>query len=77
MASSPSSVLPLRRQRLPLPAGNHPAKGRPPLRLALPPLLAAGLAAGDSPLWEPYSRPPLRVPHCKQVCPRAATALVG
>ncbi|RRT78937.1 hypothetical protein B296_00000270 [Ensete ventricosum] len=49
MASSPSSVLPLRRQWLPLPTGNHPAKGRPPLRFASSPLLASGLAAGVPP----------------------------
>ncbi|RRT31776.1 hypothetical protein B296_00056947, partial [Ensete ventricosum] len=41
------SLLPLRRRRLPLPVGSHPNKGRPPLRPTLPPLLEAGLVAGD------------------------------
>ncbi|RWV82768.1 hypothetical protein GW17_00055703 [Ensete ventricosum] len=53
---------------LPLPAGSHPAKGRPPLRSAPLPLLVTGLAAGGS---------PLRVPGCKRVCPRAAVAPAG
>ncbi|RWW42303.1 hypothetical protein BHE74_00052160, partial [Ensete ventricosum] len=41
------------------------AKGRPPLRLALSPLPTVGLAEGGS---------PLRAPHCKRLCPRAAAA---
>ncbi|RWV78046.1 hypothetical protein GW17_00061049 [Ensete ventricosum] len=46
LSPSTSPSLPLRRQWLPLPTSSCPAKGRPPLRLAPPPLLAAGLAAG-------------------------------
>ncbi|RWW32166.1 hypothetical protein GW17_00003175 [Ensete ventricosum] len=60
-------LLPLRRWRLPLPVGNRPAKGRPPLWLASSPLLAVGMAMGDSPLRAPYSR----------LCPRAAVAPTG
>ncbi|RZS21652.1 hypothetical protein BHM03_00054318 [Ensete ventricosum] len=58
--STPSSPpLPLRRQRLPLPTDNRPAKGRPHLWSAPLPLLATGLATGDSPLGAPCSQPPL------------------
>ncbi|RWV76804.1 hypothetical protein GW17_00062473 [Ensete ventricosum] len=63
------------------------AKGRPPLRLASPPLLATGLAAGDSPLRAPCNRPPLWVPRCKRLpplrvgrsrpCPRVALLATG
>ncbi|RZS28210.1 hypothetical protein BHM03_00061778 [Ensete ventricosum] len=82
-----TSSLPLRRQLLPLPAGNRPAKGQPPLRLVPPPLVATRLAAGSSPLRVPCSRPPLRALRCKRLpplwashsrsCPSAATAPVG
>ncbi|RRT52903.1 hypothetical protein B296_00019282 [Ensete ventricosum] len=44
------------------------------------PLLAVGpcgLAASGCPLRAPCSRPSLRVPRCKQLCPRAAAALAG
>ncbi|RZS23644.1 hypothetical protein BHM03_00056608, partial [Ensete ventricosum] len=63
-------LLSLHRRRLSLPVGSHPAKGRPPL-------LVAGLAAGGSPLRAPCSRPPLRAPRCKRVCPRVIVALTG
>ncbi|RZR94537.1 hypothetical protein BHM03_00023236 [Ensete ventricosum] len=76
--------MPLLRWRLPLPAGSCPAKGRPPLRLALSPLLAAKLAIGGSPLRVPYSRPSLWAPHWKllsplrigrnRLCPRVVAA---
>ncbi|RRT35776.1 hypothetical protein B296_00053728, partial [Ensete ventricosum] len=63
----PSTPLPLRRWRLPLPVGSRLAKGRPPLWLASSPLLAVGMATGDSPLRAPYN----------QSCPRAAVAPTG
>ncbi|RRT63612.1 hypothetical protein B296_00028290, partial [Ensete ventricosum] len=50
------------------------ARRQPPLQSALSPLLATGLAVGDSPLWVPCSRPPLQASRCKRVCPQAATA---
>ncbi|RWW36793.1 hypothetical protein BHE74_00058156, partial [Ensete ventricosum] len=58
--------LPLRKRRLPLPSGSHPANGRPPVRLV------AGLATGTvlqavTALRAGRSRP----------CPRAAAAPVG
>ncbi|RWW64343.1 hypothetical protein BHE74_00028424, partial [Ensete ventricosum] len=58
--STPSSLLLLRRWRLPLPTGSRPAKSQAPLWLAQSPLVATGLAAGGSPLRAPYSWPPLR-----------------
>ncbi|RZS04241.1 hypothetical protein BHM03_00034548, partial [Ensete ventricosum] len=66
--STPPS-LPLRRRRLPFPTGSRPAKGRPPLRLAPLPQLAAGLAMGGSPLQVPRSRPPLRASCYKRLSP--------
>ncbi|RZS22876.1 hypothetical protein BHM03_00055720 [Ensete ventricosum] len=65
--SSPSS-LPVRRWRLHLPTGSRSAKWQPPLRPTPPPLLAVGLAAGDS---------PLRVSRCKRLCPRVALLPAG
>ncbi|RWV98425.1 hypothetical protein GW17_00038731, partial [Ensete ventricosum] len=62
---------------LPLPAYSHPVKGRPPLWSVLPPLLATGPEAGDSPLREPCSRPPLQAPRYKRVCPSAVAAPTG
>ncbi|RWV83658.1 hypothetical protein GW17_00054710, partial [Ensete ventricosum] len=64
-----SPLLPLRRQWLPLSADSHPAKGRPPLQLAPPLLLAAGLAAGGSPLWTPTANPLCR-DHAARRCAR-------
>ncbi|RZS20935.1 hypothetical protein BHM03_00053521 [Ensete ventricosum] len=55
---------------MPLSTGSHPAKGRPPL-------LAAGLATGDSPLRAPCNRPPLQAPHYKRVCPWAVATPTG
>ncbi|RWV93999.1 hypothetical protein GW17_00043503 [Ensete ventricosum] len=51
--------------------------GRPPLRPASLPLLAAGQAAGDSSLQALCSRPPLRASRCKRVCLRATAAPAG
>ncbi|RWV79764.1 hypothetical protein GW17_00059052 [Ensete ventricosum] len=70
LTPSASSLVPLRKRRLPLPDGSHPAKGRPPL-------LAAGLAAGGSPLRVPCNRPRLRALRCKLACPRAAAPASG
>ncbi|RWV82909.1 hypothetical protein GW17_00055549 [Ensete ventricosum] len=70
--SSPS--LPLRRRRLPFAVGSRPAKGRPPLRLALPPLLGAGLSAGGSPLRAGRSRSCPRVADHYGLLPLRATA---
>ncbi|RWV96415.1 hypothetical protein GW17_00040876 [Ensete ventricosum] len=39
--------MPLRKRRLPFTTGSRPTKGRPTLRPAPPPLLAAGLVAVD------------------------------
>ncbi|RWW24722.1 hypothetical protein GW17_00010967 [Ensete ventricosum] len=73
-APSSPSLLPLRKRRLPLPTGSHPTEGWPPLRPAPSPLLAVGLAAGDSPLKAPYSQPALRARLCPQAPPlQAAT----
>ncbi|RZS28028.1 hypothetical protein BHM03_00061579 [Ensete ventricosum] len=64
----------MRRRRLPWHAGSRPAKVWPPLRLAPSPLLAVGLVASGHSLRAPCSRPPLRAPHCKRLCPRATVA---
>ncbi|RWW08678.1 hypothetical protein GW17_00027866 [Ensete ventricosum] len=74
-----TATLPLRlfMQRLPMPVGSHPAKGRPTLRPVPLPLLTIGLAVGSSPLRVPCSLPYLRVPRCKLVSPRAAAAPCG
>ncbi|RRT71257.1 hypothetical protein B296_00013249, partial [Ensete ventricosum] len=65
--------LPLHRRRLPLPTGSHPPKGQPPLLPTSQPLLAAS----GSPLRASYSRPPLRVPRYKRLCPRATLLHIG
>ncbi|RWW36614.1 hypothetical protein BHE74_00058355 [Ensete ventricosum] len=75
LSPSVPSSLPLRRRWLPLHACSRPAKGRQPLRLAPPPLLAVGLAVGGNPLRAPYSRPPFWALRCKWLCPQAAAAL--
>ncbi|RWW69371.1 hypothetical protein BHE74_00023028, partial [Ensete ventricosum] len=74
LSPSTPSPLPLRRRRLPLPVGSHPAKGRPPCwRQGWP--------------RAPCSRLPLRAPRCKRLpplragrcrsCPRAALLPAG
>ncbi|RWW47529.1 hypothetical protein BHE74_00046469, partial [Ensete ventricosum] len=77
LTPSASPLVPLRKRWLPLPDGSHPAKGQPPLRPAPPPLLAAGLAAGGSPLRAPCIRPRLRALRCKRACPWAAAPASG
>ncbi|RWW25893.1 hypothetical protein GW17_00009744, partial [Ensete ventricosum] len=61
-------------RRLPFAANSRRDKGQPPLRPAPPPLLAVGLAAGDSPLWAPCSQPPCgrrAASGCRPSCPQA------
>ncbi|RZS15020.1 hypothetical protein BHM03_00046799 [Ensete ventricosum] len=59
------------------------ARWQPPCQGAATPvagavtLLAAGLAAGNSPLRAPYSRPPLWALHCKRLCLRVVAAPAG
>ncbi|RZR71143.1 hypothetical protein BHM03_00003839 [Ensete ventricosum] len=71
-----SPLLPLHRQWLPLPVDSYPAKGRPPLRPALLPLLATApyglllLRATACGLL------PLRASHCRS-CLRVVVAFVG
>ncbi|RZS21074.1 hypothetical protein BHM03_00053659, partial [Ensete ventricosum] len=49
----------------------------PPCQGVATPAAGAVAPAGDSPLWAPYSRPPLRAPRCKRLCPRTTTAPCG
>ncbi|RZS26065.1 hypothetical protein BHM03_00059360 [Ensete ventricosum] len=74
-SASSSSLLPLRWLRLPLPVGNRPAKGRPPLRLAPPPL-PARLAVGSSPCERPTASP-LCERHAASSCHPCGLAAVG
>ncbi|RRT51126.1 hypothetical protein B296_00003886 [Ensete ventricosum] len=64
---------PLRRRRLPLPAGSRPAKGQLPL-------LTVALVTGGSPLRASHWGHPLWALHYKRLCPRASRSrppLVG
>ncbi|RWV98928.1 hypothetical protein GW17_00038196, partial [Ensete ventricosum] len=49
----------------------------PPCQGVATPAAGAVAPTGDRPLWVPYSRPPLRAPRYKRLCPQTTTAPCG